>query len=146
MAGHAHRVLALLNEAGVIDDQRAGVAKRAADPLPHRFPDDLVFPVALVDELLKRLNVILLRPVDGAQPLGHRLDALPLTVEQKTTKVRYAPELPLAATDTRRDVGHIRFEIRFEFLQVSCLHAPDSEDEIDLAQDRLNVVVLTACG
>ena len=137
LAGHAHRVLALLDEAGVIDDQRAGMAKRPADPLTHRFPDDLVLPVALVDELLERLDVVLLRLIDGAQPLGHRLDALPLTVEQKAAKVRLTPELPLAAADARRDVGHVRLEIPLQLLQDSCLHDAKSEEKTDLPQDQL---------
>ena len=146
LAGHAHRVLALLDETGVVDDQSASLAKRAANSLTHRFPDDPVFPVALVDELLECLDIILLRSVDGTQSLGHRLNALPLTVEQKPAQIRHAPELPLAATEARRDVGHVRFEVLLQFLQISCLHAPDSEVETDLAQDRLNVVVLTARG
>ena len=137
LAGHTHRVLALLDEAGVVDDQRAGMAKRPANPLPHRFPDDLVFPVALVDELLERLDVVLLRLIDGAQSLGHRLDALPLTVEQEAAKVRHTPELPLAAADARRDVGHVRLEIPLQLLQSSYLHAAKSEEKNDLAQDQL---------
>ena len=107
-----------------------------------RHPDDPVFPVALVDELLECVDIILLRSVEGTQSLGHRLNALPLTVEQKPAQIRYAPELPLAATEARRDVGHVRLEVLLQFLQISCLHAPDSEVETDLAEDRLNVVVL----
>jgi len=95
-----------------------------------------------LDELLERLDVVLLRLIDGGQPLGHRLDALLLAIEQKAAKVRHAPERPLPATDARRDVGHVPLEIPLQFFQLACLHAAKPEEDTGLAQDPLDGVAL----
>jgi hypothetical protein len=47
------------------------------------------------------------------------------------------PELPLDATDSRRDVGYVRFEVPIQFFQVACLLYAKPDDKIDLAQDQL---------
>lgn len=58
--------------------------------------------------------------IDGAEPLGHLLDAL-----------------PLAATDSRRDVGHVRLEIVLQSPPLPRGHAAEQDEQTDVAQDRL---------
>ena len=130
-------MLALLDEARVVDDEHAFRAKDAADTPPHVFLNQRVFPVALVDELLERLDVVLLRLIDRGEPISHRLDALAITVEQEPAEIRRAPVFPLTASDAGGDVLDERLHLVLQLVKLPCIHARKHEVKTDLAQDQL---------
>jgi hypothetical protein len=53
---NAHRVRALLDESCIVTVQDAFIAEDAADASPHDLSSQRAFPMALVDELLERLQ------------------------------------------------------------------------------------------
>src|SRR5216684_362296 len=81
LAFHTHGVPALLRETGVINHpyriRLQFLNHPPSQSLPHRLP----FPRALPHELLHRLLVAIW------QPFGHRLNRLPLAIQQQTTHV-----------------------------------------------------------
>jgi len=77
------------------------------------------------------------RPIDGTEPLAICSMLFRSPSSRKAVKVSLAPELPLAATDSRRDVGHVRLEIVLRSLPLPCGHAAEQDDQTDLAQDQL---------
>ena len=91
---HAHGVLALLGEAGIVDDKDPS---RAGQGFGHHaaisLPDRLLVPGALVDELLQGLFGVLdvqelRRPGDAG---GHRFDALAFPILEQSPEIDAAP-------------------------------------------------------
>jgi len=78
----------------------------AADTPPHVFLNQRVLPVALVDELPERLDVVLLRRIDRGEPTGHRLDALAITVEHQC--FRSLRPMPAATSSTNACISVFR--------------------------------------
>jgi hypothetical protein len=128
-------VLALLDEGRVVDDQHAFGAKHVADTPPHVFLNQRVLPVALVDELLERLDVVLLRLINRGEPTGLRLDTFAITVEQEPAEIRRAPMFPLTASDAGGHVFDERLHLVLQFVKLPCIHARKHDAKTDLAQD-----------
>ena len=92
---HPDRLAAGLRKAGVVDDPRLWLDRRAQLPRqtpPHRLP----LPRALVDELLQALLV----PV--RQPSRHRFDRLPLPVQHQPAQIDLAPAALIAPRQRRQ--------------------------------------------
>ena len=91
---HAHGVLALLGEAGIVDDEDPlGAGQRSGHHAAISLPDRLLVPGALVDELLQGLFGVLdvqelRRPGDAG---GHRFDALAFPIFEQAPEVDAAP-------------------------------------------------------
>src|SRR5439155_24470460 len=84
LARDADRVATELRETGVVDDPRLRLDHSRQDlrqPLPHRLPR----PRALVEKLLQALLIAIL------EPRRHRLNRLPLPVQQQPAHVALAP-------------------------------------------------------
>jgi hypothetical protein len=88
-----------------------------------------VLPVALVDELLERLDVVLLRLINRGEPTGHRLDALAIPVEQEPAEIRRAPVFPLTAPDAGGYVLDERLHLIFQFVKLPCIHGRKHDEK-----------------
>jgi hypothetical protein len=124
LPGHAHGLLALLGEPGVVDNQKAVGAEPAADPGAQPVEDVLLVPRALVEELLQRLLVIFVALLDGLQPRRHGFDALPVAVEEDPAQIGVAPAPPPRVAQGARDVVQELRQFRPEFNQLPCIHRP----------------------
>src|SRR5512135_790006 len=94
LTSHTDGVLALLGEAGIVDDEDPpGAGQGSGHHTAIALPDLLLVPGALVDELLPGLLGVLdveefRRPGDTSH---HRLDALALAILEQATEVDSAP-------------------------------------------------------
>src|SRR5712692_9679234 len=93
LAFHTHRVSTLLRETGVINHPYRIRLQFLNHPPSQSLPHGLPFPRALPHELLHRLLVAI------GQSFGHRLNRLPLTIQQQTAHVDRAPMPTLTAAD-----------------------------------------------
>ena len=102
---HADGVLALLGEAGIVDDEDPpGAGEGLGHHAAVALEDLLLVPGALVDELLQGLFGVfdveqLRRPGDAG---GHRFDALAFAILEQAAEVDAAPgELSGVAEEVR---------------------------------------------
>jgi hypothetical protein len=137
LPGHARRVLALLHEARAVDDEHAFYAEDAANAPPHVGLDQRVLPVALVDELLERLELVFLRLMNHVEPTGHRLDAFAITVDQQPAETRRAPVFPLAASDAGGYVLDERLHLVLTFVTLPSFHERKHGDTPEPGHDPL---------
>jgi len=113
LTGHADRMLPLLGEARIVEDEEPLVAEPAADPGLQSVEEVLLVPGARVEQLLQPLLVIFGTWLDDLPPRRHRLDALAVAVEQHTPEVSVAPASPPRmpsgpSTSSRNDVKSVR--------------------------------------
>src|SRR2546428_424170 len=100
LAGHAHRVAALLGHAGVVDDprrHRAVSLQGRQHGLTGRAQDGAIVPGGIGDEVMHRLMAR--AHVARIDARGHRLDALPLPGQTEPGDIgpQGAVPIPMAA-------------------------------------------------
>ncbi len=101
---HADRVLALLRDAGVVDDQRpdrAAPLDDGQDTGAHRREAPLIGPFGLRHEVMQRLMRRLHAPRLHAR--RHRLDALAIARQQQSRAIRSERRRAIGMAQRRRD-------------------------------------------
>ncbi len=92
LPGDADGVRSLLGKARAVEEVEGLREQRIHHAVGQGFLDGLPGPRALAHELPERLHV---RP---REPRGHRLDGLPLPVEEQAPDVQLSPVLAFGAT------------------------------------------------
>ena len=115
MARYADRVLALFREVAAIDDEhpRRRIAERLGDHGLMVGEDGVIVPGPDAEELLQGLSVAAL------QREGHRLDGLPLQVEQLSREVLRGHAALLATAKKRGELGVVRAELSGEAFDIA---------------------------
>ncbi len=95
-----HGMLALLGKPGVIDDPQARAHLRTQHS-GHLLAHRLEGPRTLANKMLQRLDISV------RQPLGHRLNRLPLALQQQPADVDLRPRMPILAPQIRKYGSHV---------------------------------------
>ena len=109
LAGHAHRVAALLGHAGVVDDprrHRAVSLQGRQHGLTGRAQDGAIVPGGIGDEVMHRLMAR--AHVARIDARGHRLDALPLPGQTEPGDIGPQGAVPIPMAEGRAETLNIR--------------------------------------